>query len=273
MTDPKSKRRDPAFPFYADDFLGGTAEMSAEEVGGYIRLLCHQWTKGSIPNDEERLGRMAGLMGSPSLRYVVAKFALCDDGNLRNRRLDQIRIEREAYKARQADSGASGAKKRWNGKRTDGDPNGDPMATQLATPIANGCPKHSFPSPPPINTPLPPEGVGDSPKEDTKPKRPRKVIETTPAFEKFWNAYPNRVAKANALKAWSKLNPDETLSNRITDDVRRRATSEAWTKDGGQFTPHPATYLNQRRWEDETAIPAKTSKRWSDAELLAWATR
>lgn len=124
-----------------------------------------------------------------------------------------------------------------------------------------------------VKTPLPPEGAGDAPKQDTKPKRQRRIIETTPAFESFWSAYPNRVAKSNALKAWTKIQPDETLANRITDDVRRRATSDAWTKDQGQFIPHPATYLNQRRWEDEIPLPAKTSKTWSDAELLAWATR
>lgn len=124
-----------------------------------------------------------------------------------------------------------------------------------------------------FNTPLPPKGVGDAPEQDTKPKRQRKVIEASPAFEQFWNAYPNRVAKANALKAWHKLNPSEAVAHHITLDVRRRATSEAWTKDGGQYVPHPATYLNQRRWEDETAIQAPKSKTWSDAELLAWATR
>jgi uncharacterized protein YdaU (DUF1376 family) len=53
--------RSPAFQFYADDFIAGTADMSAEEVGAFIRLLCHQWSKGSIPADEERSGRIAGL--------------------------------------------------------------------------------------------------------------------------------------------------------------------------------------------------------------------
>jgi hypothetical protein len=28
--------------------------------------------------------------------------------------------------------------------------------------------------------------------------------------------------------------------------------SQQWTKDGGQFIPMPATWLNGRRWEDET---------------------
>lgn len=116
---PKPPKRDPAFPLYADDFLSGTADMSAEEVGAYIRLLCHQWAKGGLPNDEPRLARMAGLIGSPSLGYVLARFSPCPDGLLRHPRLEAIRAEREAYKTRQADSGAAGARRRWAGKRND----------------------------------------------------------------------------------------------------------------------------------------------------------
>jgi uncharacterized protein YdaU (DUF1376 family) len=149
----EQKRKAPAFQFYADDFLAGTSDMSAEEVGGYIRLLCHQWTKGGIPNDPDRAGRMATLLGSPSLGYVLAKFSLCDDGMLRNERLEQVRAEQEAYKLRQSSSGRNGAQKRWSKWQKDGDPNGDPngvaIATPMATPMAKAWPEHSSPSPSP----------------------------------------------------------------------------------------------------------------------------
>jgi uncharacterized protein YdaU (DUF1376 family) len=152
----EQKRKAPAFQFYADDFLAGTSDMSAEEVGGYIRLLCHQWTKGGIPNDPDRAGRMATLLGSPSLGYVLAKFSLCDDGMLRNERLEQVRAEQEAYKLRQASSGRNGAQKRWSKWQKDGDPNGDPngvaIATPMATPMATAWPQDSSPSPTPNNT-------------------------------------------------------------------------------------------------------------------------
>ena len=54
MDEDKKIRKAPAFMFYADDFLAGTLEMSQEEVGQYIRLLCHQWNRGSIPVETER---------------------------------------------------------------------------------------------------------------------------------------------------------------------------------------------------------------------------
>ena len=157
----EQKRKAPAFQFYADDFLAGTSDMSAEEVGGYIRLLCHQWTKGSIPNDPDRAGRMATLLGSPSLGYVLAKFSLCDDGMLRNERLEQVRADQDAYKAKQATAGRNGALKRWSKWPDDGDPNSDPnglaIATPMATPMARAWPEDSSPSP--------------TPKEDTKKEK------------------------------------------------------------------------------------------------------
>jgi len=139
----ESKRKAPAFQFYADDFLAGTSDMSAEEVGGYIRLLCHQWTKGSIPNDPDRVARIAGLMGSPCVGYVMAKFRISDGDTLKNERLEKVREEQNAFKARQSAAGSNGAAKRWNKCPDNGDPNGDPNGVAIATPMAAAWPEHS----------------------------------------------------------------------------------------------------------------------------------
>jgi uncharacterized protein YdaU (DUF1376 family) len=149
MNQDKKTRKAPAFQFYADDFLAGTADMAAEEVGGYIRLLCHQWSKGGIPSDEERSARIAGLIGSPSIRYVLAKFTLCDGDTLKNARLEQIRQEQADYKSKQAASGKTGAQKRWDKPKCDGNPNGVAIATPMATPMANAWRSDSSPSPSP----------------------------------------------------------------------------------------------------------------------------
>jgi hypothetical protein len=170
----ESKRKAPAFQFYADDFLAGTSEMSAEEVGGYIRLLCHQWTKGGIPNDPERVARIAGLMGSPCVGYVMAKFRLSDGHTLKNERLEKVREEQNAFKARQSAAGTNGAAKRWNKCPDDGDPNGDPnrvaIATPMATPMAGAWPEHSSPSPSP------------SPSDTDTKKAPRDLSPELEAF-------------------------------------------------------------------------------------------
>ena len=164
----ESKRKAPAFLFYADDFLAGTSDMSAEEVGGYIRLLCHQWTKGSIPNDPERVARMAGLMGSPCVGYVLAKFRLCDGHTLKNERLEKVRAEHQAFKARQSTAGANGAAKRWGKCPDDGDPNG----VAIATPMAAPWPEHSQTIAAPMATQWPEDSSpSPSPKEDTKKEK------------------------------------------------------------------------------------------------------
>lgn len=52
----------PAFQFYPQDYLSSSrvAEMTLEEEGAYIRLLCYCWTTGSIPADPERCAKLAG---------------------------------------------------------------------------------------------------------------------------------------------------------------------------------------------------------------------
>lgn len=71
------------------------------------------------------------------------------------------------------------------------------------------------------------------------------------AFEAFWSAYPNKVKKPNALKVWEKLKPEAELVARIMQGLARWKDSDQWTRDGGRFIPHPATWLNARQWEDE----------------------
>jgi hypothetical protein len=71
------------------------------------------------------------------------------------------------------------------------------------------------------------------------------------SFARFWDSYPKKVAKGKAEKAWSTLDPSEQLTATILDAVERAKNSVNWRKDGGQYIPHPATWLHQRRWEDE----------------------
>lgn len=71
-------------------------------------------------------------------------------------------------------------------------------------------------------------------------------------FERFWELYPRKVGKQAALKAWSRLKPSAELTKAILDAVEYQKNSREWTKDGGQYIPHPTTWLNQGRWEDET---------------------
>lgn len=67
-------------------------------------------------------------------------------------------------------------------------------------------------------------------------------------FDQFWQAYPKKVGKQAARKAFHRAKaPVETLLRAIA----RQKRSDQWSRDGGRFIPNPATWLNQGRWEDE----------------------
>ena len=69
-------------------------------------------------------------------------------------------------------------------------------------------------------------------------------------FSDFWKEYPKKTAKADAQKAFGKLNMDDALMECVMNGLFRAIESEAWRKDGGKFIPYPATWINGRRWED-----------------------
>jgi len=70
-------------------------------------------------------------------------------------------------------------------------------------------------------------------------------------FENFWGYYPKKKSKGDAYKAWKTLSPDRNLIADIIGSIESQRNSIAWIKDGGQFIPHPATWLRARGWEDE----------------------
>jgi hypothetical protein len=70
-------------------------------------------------------------------------------------------------------------------------------------------------------------------------------------FGRFWQAYPKKVGKDAAQKAFDKRKPDEGLLVAMLSTLAVQANSAQWLKDDGQFVPNPATWLNQGRWQDD----------------------
>ena len=94
---------------------------------------------------------------------------------------------------------------------------------------------------------------------------------TRESFAVFWAAYPRKEGKKKAEDAFVKCSaPLETLLSAL----ERQKKSSQWLKDGGQFIPHAATWLNGKRWEDELVagkqeIPKGASGELGEAELDA----
>lgn len=76
-------------------------------------------------------------------------------------------------------------------------------------------------------------------------------------FDQFWKEYPRKTAKPVAKKGFiKKVFPKgqylkEVFEKIMTDIPARKKHDEQWQKDNGAYIPHPATYLNQERYNDE----------------------
>ena len=92
--------------------------------------------------------------------------------------------------------------------------------------------------------------------------------EAESSFDVFWAQYPRKVAKPSALKAFSKARKVNSLET-IMAGVAKHAA--AWDANGTekQFIPHPSTFLNQERYNDEPEQPGPlTAAQQREAEYL-----
>lgn len=88
-------------------------------------------------------------------------------------------------------------------------------------------------------------------------------------FDAFWAAYPKRVAKKPARRAWDKLHADGELLAKILAALEWQKRTEAWQRDGGRYVPNAATWLNAQRWEDERQPVSEPPKRRKE-ETEVW---
>lgn len=83
---------DPAVLLYTSDFTIGTLELTDEEVGQYIRLLCYQHQKGHI-----NLKIIHKIIDSELSENVLKKFTTDSDGNYFNERMELETNKRHNY--------------------------------------------------------------------------------------------------------------------------------------------------------------------------------
>jgi hypothetical protein len=90
-------------------------------------------------------------------------------------------------------------------------------------------------------------------KEEKKEKKP--LADYSAEFESFWSMYPKKVGKDAAYKSWKKTKPSSDTVSSILSAISWQIQSADWTKESGQFIPHPSTYLNGGRWKDDPTPP------------------
>ena len=122
--------KDPAFLFYSSDFLAGVQDLTMEERGQYITLLCLQHQKGRLTE------KMIRLCCGNATADVLAKFHQDQDGLFFNQRLEIEVGKRKAHAEKQRTRAIDGWKKRKN-QNCDTDATASTTAYATAMPLVN----------------------------------------------------------------------------------------------------------------------------------------
>jgi len=77
-------------------------------------------------------------------------------------------------------------------------------------------------------------------------------------FISFWKAYPKKTNKEFAKRVFAKLRVDQPLLDKILHSLSIQVKT-IWKDKDVQYIPHPSTWLNGKRWEDEIAAPPLTA--------------
>ena len=220
------------YQHHIGDYRRDTGHLTLLEHGIYRQLLDHYYiSEKPLDANAMRLVCVRTTDECEAYARVLADFFVERGGVYFHKRCDH---EIDKFKGKSAKAITS-AKARWN-KNND-------LGID-----ANALPTHT---------------EGNANQLTNKPinqltSKESKSVAASGVFERFWQAYPRKIAKASAWKAWEKIKPDDLLAERICRAVAEQSACEQWRKEGGAFIPHAATWLNGKRWEDGvTVVPVQ----------------
>jgi uncharacterized protein YdaU (DUF1376 family) len=211
----------PYMKLWVGDFASDTLHLSYGEVGQYMLLLMAMWRGGgSLPNDPKFLKR---ITRGPVRPAVMAYFSVEGD------KITQKRLAVELKKAKEkSESAAESARAKYRKDKASPPANGHANAER-----SDSYYSHSHI------------------KEDIPPKKEVSKKECLGNFfSEFWEVYPRKVAKGDALKAYPKALSKASHAEIVAGAKRYRAS-----KPDPEFTAYPATWLNGDRWLDEVPKP------------------
>lgn len=235
--------KDPAFLFYVNDFDCETKFFTNVQVGMFIRLLIAQHQHGHL--SFEQMVFVAGEANDA----VFSKFLKDKKGLFFNAWLDEKIEQRKKFCESRKKSRISGNKKLKQAQSID--------SQSLVSSRTSNTRKTYV-----IHTENENENENISniiSKNIAKDIAKNNVEEK---FIEFYKMYPKKVSIKRAREKFLKINPDDSLFEKMMTSLSGQIMSPQWQKDNGQFIPHPATWLNQERWndEDEAAIALKAKQ-------------
>jgi uncharacterized protein YdaU (DUF1376 family) len=203
----------------------------------YRRLLDHYYLH-EVPIKQREIARQIGMRDNEQeVLSILNEFFVSTDAGFINPKADKIIANYHEMIA----AGKRGAAKRWQSP-----PNSHPIALPNAIPIATINHKPLTNNHKPLTTKEKPH---DKPADDL--------------FDTFWKAYPKKLGKDLAKTSFSKRKVNKELLQQMLSAIDQQKSTDQWKKDGGQFIPAPATWLNQGRWQDEvTSVQQSTLPRY-----------
>ena len=273
----KEDGKRPASQYYWGDWRRDTAlqscSIAARGLWHEMNCLMHDCEPyghlcvGLKPMQPAQLARLVGISArqcSALLAELEAGgiFSRTDDGVIYSRRM----VRDEALRERRASGGAGGSEHGHKGaehgskggrpkaeKGVEEPPFEPPFEPPLEPPFdgAKEPPLH-----PPIKPPPASASASASASAEREPPHPPAPASPSlhrfpPGFEEFWSAYPRKVGKDAAAKAFAKRRVGSELLATMLRALASQRQSEQWQRDRGQYVPHPATWLNEGRWQDE----------------------
>lgn len=96
--------------------------------------------------------------------------------------------------------------------------------------------------------------------------------EKSDTFETFWKAYPKKVGKEKCFNWFKSHKVDSDLLKKMLDKIEEYKNTKQWSNP--QYIPHPYTWLNQGRWDDEIeqetfSSYSKTPIEWEELPELS----
>jgi phage replication O-like protein O len=120
---------------------------------------------------------------------------------------------------------------------------------------------------------------GDKSDTQDRYKDLKKDIKDNTVFDDFYKAYPRKIKKEAAKKAWDKLVKEKVDLTMIVLNTINYAETCKLIGTETKYIPHPSTYLNQKQFEDyptidpeglanSTSIRQPNGKYTTDGEIL-----
>jgi uncharacterized protein YdaU (DUF1376 family) len=205
----------PYYKRYTGDYARDTRDLTLIEHGAYTLLLDYYYSNGCLKQCLEHCYRVCQAFSEDeraAVSSVLDKFFKFDPerGYIHERVEKEIAKQSMLYTSK-VERAQTAAAARWSQK------NASSNTSSNATSIEKSC--------------------------QPKPK-PKPDNNISSFFHEFWKAYPKKVAKGHAERAF------KSAARVVAPEVIIAAVrSSIWPEDI-QFVPYPSTWLNQKRWED-----------------------